>query len=129
MQEDKGYVVLCRIVDRKEECVEKVAERIRLGERNKYLIRCYFSEDYLGDYVVCLSSSTICQHNSDNPTGREAFTVLDEKTDGYYAIVTIFYNRILRNEIRICEELEESLLERGMAGMSLVPADPACRSR
>lgn len=48
MQEDKGYVVLCRIVDRKEECVEKAAKRIRLGERNKYLIRCYFSEDYLG---------------------------------------------------------------------------------
>lgn len=82
MQEDKGYVVLCRIVDRKEECVEKVAERIRLGERNKYLIRCYFSEDYLGDYVVCLSSSTMCQHNSDNPTGHEAFTVLDEKRTG-----------------------------------------------
>lgn len=34
--------------------------------------------------------------NSDNPTGHEAFTVLDEKTDGYSAIVTIFYNRILR---------------------------------
>ena len=34
--------------------------------------------------------------NSDNPTGHEAFTVLNEKTDGYYAIVTIFYNRILR---------------------------------
>lgn len=33
------------------------------------------------------------------------------------------------NEIRICEELAESLLERGMVGMSLVPVDPACRSR
>ena len=34
--------------------------------------------------------------NANNPNGHEAFTVLDEKTDGYYAIVTIFYNRILR---------------------------------
>lgn len=82
-----------------------------------------FNDDGLDDYVVCLSSSEYCGSagnmvriyiqeldgrlsevlsitmrllNSDNPTGHEAFTVLDEKTDGYYAIVTIFYNRILR---------------------------------
>lgn len=36
--------------------------------------------------------------NSDNTTEYEALTVLDEKTDGYYAIVTIFYNRILRHD-------------------------------
>ena len=82
-----------------------------------------FNDDGLEDYLVCLSSSEYCGSagnavriyiqeadgglsevlsitvrllNSDNPTGHEAFTVLDEKTDGYYAIVTTFYNRILR---------------------------------
>lgn len=75
------------------------------------------------DYVVCLASSEYCGSagnnvriyiqesngklrrvlditmrilNANNPNGHEAFTVLDEKTDGYYAIVSIFYNRILR---------------------------------
>jgi hypothetical protein len=84
-----------------------------------------FNDDGLEDYLVCLSSSEYCGSagnmvriyiqeadgrlsealsitmrliNSDNPTGHEAFTVLNEKTDGYYAIVTIFYNRILRHD-------------------------------
>ena len=35
-------------------------------------------------------------HNSDLLTGHEAFTVLDEKTDGYYAIVLPSTNHILR---------------------------------
>lgn len=82
-----------------------------------------FNDDGLEDYVVCLASSEYCGSagntvriyiqepneqlrlvlditmrllNSDNSTGHEMFTVLDEKTDGFYAIVTIFYNRILR---------------------------------
>lgn len=82
-----------------------------------------FNDDGLEDYVVCLASSEYCGSagnnvriyiqesngklrrvlditmrilNANNPNGHEAFTVLDEKTDGYYAIVSIFYNRILR---------------------------------
>ena len=39
--------------------------------------------------------------NSDNPIGYEAFTVLYEKADGYYAIVTIGANRILRYDMEI----------------------------
>ena len=34
-------------------------------------------------------------HGNDSD-GHEALTVLDEKTDGFYAIVTPFYNHILR---------------------------------
>jgi len=76
-----------------------------------------FNDDGLEDYVVCLSSSEYCGSagnnvriyiqesngklrrvlditmrllNANNPNGHEAFTVLDEKTDGYYAIVSIF---------------------------------------
>lgn len=58
MQEDKGYVVLCRIVDRKEECVERAAEWIGLSDENKYLIICYFSEEYFWDYMVIKDGMT-----------------------------------------------------------------------
>lgn len=52
IQEDKGCVVSCRIMDRKEECVGKVAEWIGLRDGNKYLVSCSFSEDYFWDYMI-----------------------------------------------------------------------------
>lgn len=58
MREDKGYVVSCRIVDRSEECVEWAAEWIGLSDGNKYLIICYFSEEYFGDYMVIKDGMT-----------------------------------------------------------------------
>lgn len=62
------------------------------------------------------------------------FDTLKEETVSYYCPVLAendgggreaLYQikRQKGNEIRICEELAESLLERGMAGMGLLPAD------
>ena len=82
-----------------------------------------FNDDGLEDYLVCIYavswtgsggnsvdilvqeedgtfrevlSITLRLINYEPPDMHEALTVLDEKTDGYYAIVTPFYNRILR---------------------------------
>ena len=82
-----------------------------------------FNDDGLEDYVVCIYASSwtgsagehveiLVQQedgtfkcvlhtamriiNLDEPDRHDVLTVLDEKTDGYYAIVTPFYNRILR---------------------------------
>ena len=58
MQKDKGYFVSCRILNRREECVEKAAEWIGLGDGNNYLVCCYFSEDYFWDYMIIKDGMT-----------------------------------------------------------------------
>ncbi|MCH5263689.1 MAG: hypothetical protein J1F42_12305 [Lachnospiraceae bacterium] len=81
-----------------------------------------FSDDGLEDYLICIDGPThsgsggnhveidvqeedgtfrkvldiVLRIHGDDSDGHEDLTVLDEKTDGYYAIVTPFYNRILR---------------------------------
>lgn len=81
-----------------------------------------FNDDGLEDYLICIDGllhsgsggnhveidvqeedgtfrkvlDIVMRLHGDDPDGHEALTVLDEKTDGYYAIVTPFYNHILR---------------------------------
>lgn len=46
--------------------------------------------------VECVRGIYLRFHNENRPSGHERFTVLNEKTDGYYAIVLPGSNRILR---------------------------------
>lgn len=82
-----------------------------------------FNDDGIDDYLLCIDGSLysgtaghsveiyVCKedgsvervlsislrfHNENRPSGHERFTVLNEKTDGYYAIVLPGSNRILR---------------------------------
>lgn len=81
-----------------------------------------FNDDGLEDYLICIDGPThsgsggnhveidvqeedgtfrkvldiVLRIHGDDSDGHEALTVLDEKTDGFYAIVTPFYNHILR---------------------------------
>lgn len=82
-----------------------------------------FNDDGIEDYLLCIDGSlysgtaghdveiyvgkedgsvervlsiNLRFHNESNPSGHERFTVLNEKTDGYYTIVLPGSNRILR---------------------------------
>ena len=81
-----------------------------------------FNDDGLEDYLICIDGlvhsgsggnhveidvqeedgtfrkvlDIVMRIHGDDSDGHEALTVLDEKTDGFYAIVTPFYNHILR---------------------------------
>lgn len=52
-----------------------------------------YSEDRTFREILSITLRIINYEATDN---HEALTVLDEKTDGFYAIVTPFYNHILR---------------------------------
>ncbi len=58
MREDTGYIVSCRIVDRSEERVDRAAEWLGLGDGNKYMVICYFKEDYFWDYMIMKDGMT-----------------------------------------------------------------------
>jgi len=48
----------CRILDRNEKNVDEIAELIKLGDKNKYVVYCKFSEDYFWDYMIIKDGMT-----------------------------------------------------------------------